>query len=84
MATNASPWWSGERVVRLCDVPGLLFDGPEEDRPSVSTIYRWSTAGTAGVRLRRFRATPHAWATTAQEVGRFQAALTELAGEVVR
>ena len=83
MRENANPWWTSEQPVLLRDVPRLLI-ADDDNRPSVSSVYRWTTAGCGGVRLRRFRVTPDTWATTREELTRFQAAQTELAGEVVR
>jgi hypothetical protein len=62
--------------VRLSKAPALLpptFDGSPVH---VTTIYRWTTQGIGGVVLRRFKV-GGAWATTAEELARFQFALTE-------
>lgn len=82
--SNMQPWWSAEDAVTLDRVPDLLPAGADGRRPTASSVYRWCVVGLAGIRLRRFRAAPGRWATTEQEVRRWQAALTELAGESVR
>jgi len=71
----AGPWWAGESPVRLSDLPRLLPPLPSGARTSIKSIYRWSTRGLGGVRLRRFK---HGggWATTAEELLRFQQART--------
>jgi hypothetical protein len=74
-------WWSSENPVRLSAVPHLIPSLPDGRPVSVATIYRWALKGVRGVRLRRFRATAGTWATTEEEVARFQRRLTDAAGE---
>jgi hypothetical protein len=62
--------------VRLSQAPALLPPAFGGGSVHAATIYRWCTAGIGGVVLRRFRA-GGCWATTAQELTRFQLALTE-------
>jgi len=52
-------------------------------RVSLASIYRWTgPQGSGGVRLRRFRAMgARGYATTLEELSRFQAALTALGGD---
>jgi hypothetical protein len=73
--TVAGCWWAGESPVRLSDLPRLLPPLPSGARTSAASIYRWTTRGLGGVRLRRFK---HGggWATTAEELLRFQQART--------
>ncbi|MBK9129705.1 MAG: hypothetical protein IPM13_18265 [Phycisphaerales bacterium] len=80
VVVRAAPWWVGERVMFLGTVPALLPRRAGGGQVSAETIYRWSRAGVGGVRLRRFRAAGRGWATTEEEVVRFQHAITELAG----
>jgi len=74
-----APWWTGEKPIRLGDVAKHVPRRPNGRRMSIQSIFRWTTAGVAGVRLRRFRA-PGCWATTVEEVHRFLAAVTEAEG----
>lgn len=77
---TAAPWWAGEDHVRLSDLPRMLPALPGTGQlVSLASIYRWTTAGLRGVRLRRFRCAG-SWATTAQELVRWQAAMTAAAG----
>lgn len=78
-ATDA-PWWGSETAVRLSDLPRHLPPLPKGRHVSVASVYRWTLAGVHGIRLRRFRAGGGAWATTLQELARWQAALTAAAG----
>lgn len=73
------PWWAGESSIRLGDVPRVLPPLPDGRRVSVASVYRWSTAGLRGVRLRRFRV-GHVWCTTVAELDRWSAELTRRAG----
>lgn len=71
----ASSWWAGEEQVRLSDLPRLLPPLPDGGRVSLASVYRWTTRGLRGVRLRRFRCAG-GWATTREELARWQAAMT--------
>lgn len=71
--SSPAPWWAGESPLSLTAAAEVV--GRDE-----STVYRWSTAGACGVRLRRFRRGPRGWATTHEELTRFAAAQTALAG----
>jgi hypothetical protein len=62
--------------VRLSKAPALLPPAFNDRSVHVATVYRWCTAGIGGVVLRRFKV-GGAWATTAEELARFQLALTE-------
>ncbi len=75
-SSPAAPWWASETPVRLSQAPALLPPAFGGGSVHAATIYRWCTAGIGGVVLRRFRA-GGCWATTAQELTRFQLALTE-------
>ncbi|MBL8738579.1 MAG: DUF1580 domain-containing protein, partial [Planctomycetes bacterium] len=50
-------------------------------RVSIASVYRWTTAGLHGVRLRRFRV-GGCWCTTTEELARWSAALTAAAEAV--
>lgn len=80
---SRAPWWSGETIIPLHEVPGRL-QRRRNGRPiHLATIYRWSSAaGVRGVRLRRFRpAGVRGYATTLEELERFAVALTALGGD---
>ena len=78
----AAAWWIGETPITFAAAP-KHFPERSDGRPiSVSAIYRYTTGGLNGVRLRRFKSGHH-WCTTVEEIGRWQAALTSLAGEEV-
>jgi len=77
------PWWSGESAIRLDQVPQHLPPRADGRRVSRASVYRHSTAGLHGVRLRRFRVDGRGWCTTLEELERFAGALTALAGEDV-
>ncbi len=79
-ATTCLPWWTGETPVPLGMVPNHLPPRSDGRQRSAATIYRWATVGAHGVRLRRYRTGPRGWCTTLQELQRFAAALTALAG----
>ena len=81
---TATPWWSGEEVLALHEVPHRIPPRTDGRRRSTSSVYRWSVAGVAGVRLRRFKAAGRGWATTAQELARWQAAVSAICGEAAR
>jgi hypothetical protein len=83
MRSSDTPWWRGEDEILLPNVPDHLPRRADGERVSVATVYRWATAGACGVRLRRFRVGPRGYATTAQELERFQVAQTVAAGEEV-
>lgn len=72
-------WWTGEDAVRLSSLPGLLPPRRDGRRISIATCYRYSLTGVCGVRLRRFRV-GGGWATTAQELARWQRAVTQAKG----
>jgi hypothetical protein len=76
------PWWAGEHVVPLHEVPNLLPRRRTGRLVSIASVYRWSQIGVLGVRLRRFKAAgARGFATTREEIDRFLAALTALGGE---
>lgn len=74
----ANQWWSGERQLRLSAVPHHVPYTASGRPVSLASVYRWTTAGMDGVRLRRFRVAGQ-WATTVEELARWQQALTEAA-----
>lgn len=82
MNKSTSSWWVGESPVPLALAPGHLPQRGSGRPVSVATVYRWSTVGVGGVRLRRFRGGGRGWCTSVEELQRFLAALTALAGEV--
>ena len=75
-----APWWSGQTAVLLSNAPDHLPARANGEKYSVPTIYRWTTAGANGVRLRRFRVGPRGWATTVEELQRFAVAMTTIGG----
>ena len=80
-AADRTPWWSGERVIPLKAAPQHLPERADGSRWSASAIYRWSSpTGKHGVRLRRFRTAPRGWMTTVEELTRYAAAMTAIAG----
>ncbi|MBL8737859.1 MAG: DUF1580 domain-containing protein [Planctomycetes bacterium] len=79
-AKSRAPWWTGESPIPLGAVPDHLPPRADGRQRSVATIYRWSSIGAHGVRLRRYRVGPRGWFTTREELHRFAAALTSLAG----
>lgn len=76
-------WWMNETHVPLALAPQHVPVRADGRRTSVATIYRWTTGGVQGVRLRRFRGGGRGWCTTVEELQRFLAALTALYEEVV-
>lgn len=74
-ARDTAPWWVGETGIRMSEVPGHVPAHPGGRRVSVATVYRWTTNGLNGIRLRRYRV-GSAWCTTVEELVRWQAALT--------
>lgn len=79
-ASTPEPWWLGETVVALHDLPGYLPRRANGAPVSPKTVQRWSRAGVAGVRLRVFCWGGRGHATTLEELGRWQEALTRLLG----
>src|SRR5262245_26376611 len=79
-AAAATPWWILETTIRFADVPDHLEKQGGGRRYDLSTVYRWSTVGVYGVRLRRFRTSPRGWCTTLEELQRFAAAMTSIGG----
>lgn len=75
---DSAPWWIGETPIALGAVPDHLPRRANGEPYSESSVYRACTRGCCGVVLRRFRSCGY-WATTVEEIGRWQAALTELA-----
>ena len=80
MSKNNNCWWAGEHAVPLALAPAHLPVRSDGRPVSVATIYRWTTAGVGGVRLRRFRGGGRGWYTTVEELQRLLVALTVLAG----
>lgn len=76
--TAAKSWWEGEQQLRLSQVPRHVPPRVDGRPVSLASVYRWTTAGLDGVRLRRFRVAGQ-WATTVEELARWQQALTEAA-----
>ncbi len=76
---EARPWWEGEQVVFLHQLPGLLPPRSNGKRISHKTAQAWARTGFAGVILRTFNV-GRARATTTQELARWQAAVTLLTG----
>ena len=74
----AAPWWEGEQQVFLAQVPAHLPLRSNGKPYTESAIRRWVNCGAYGIRLRAFQATPHAKATTIEELQRFQQALTAM------
>lgn len=72
-ATATLPWWASENEL-------TLREAAERSRRDQSTVFRWTTAGANGVRLRRFRRGPRGWLTTVEELDRFAQAQTAIAG----
>lgn len=64
--------------MRLSDLQRLLPPLPNGRPVSLASVYRWTTAGLRGVKLRRFRCAG-GWATTREELARWQAAQTAVA-----
>jgi hypothetical protein len=81
MSKTPNYWWAGEQAIPLALAPQHLPVRGDGRRVSVATVYRWTTAGVSGVRLRRFRGGGRGWCTTVEELQRLLAALTALAGE---
>ena len=79
-ASDAFPWWTGETQIRFSDLPRVLPRKPDGSRVSIASAYRYGLQGVRGVRLRRFRVGGNAWATTLEEVARWQRVLTVAAG----
>jgi len=77
-STRPACWWTGEHQTRLSDLPRYLPPLPDGRRVSIASVYRWTTAGLRGVRLRRFRI-GGVWCTTTEELARWSAALTAAA-----
>ena len=75
----AAPWWVGETAVRVTDLPRHLPPRPDGQRVSITSAFRYTLNGVSGIRLRRFRATAGTWATTLEELARWQAAITNAA-----
>jgi hypothetical protein len=73
------PWWRGETVIDLAEVPQHM---PERggSRVSMASVRRWHRFGVQGVRLRVFATGARSVATTVEELGRFQRALTTIRG----
>lgn len=72
----ASPWWVGETPVRVSDLPAHIPALPGGKKVSTASVYRYTTVGVRGIRIRRFRGVGNSWCTTLQELGRWQSALT--------
>lgn len=75
----AHPWWEGEQVVFLHQVPELLPPRSNGRRISTKTAQAWARVGYAGVILRTF-CVGRARATTREELARWQQAVTLLTG----
>lgn len=80
MSKHTNYWWADERTTPLALAPQHLPLRGDGHRISVATVYRWTTAGVNGVRLRRFRGGGRGWCTTVEELHRLLAALTAMAG----
>ncbi len=64
-------WWANERQVRMSVLPNHLVPNADGTRVTLPTVYRWTTHGIQGQKLRRFRI-GGAWGTTLEEVARWQ------------
>lgn len=74
-SSRGPSWWTGEDAICLSALPRHLPHRHDGRRISVATCYRYALSGVCGVRLRRFRV-GSGWATTLQEVSRWQRAVT--------
>ncbi len=81
MNKHTNFWWADEQAIPLAQAPQHLPQRGHGHFVSVATVYRWTTAGVNGVRLRRFRGGGRGWCTTVEELQRLLVALTTLAGE---
>jgi hypothetical protein len=81
ISTARKPWFAGEDPLALHEVPAEIPPRRDGDRISLATVYRWTLAGCCGIRLRRYKAGPRGYATTRQELQRFQQALSAICGE---
>ena len=77
---DQQPWWAKETPIRFSDLPNHLPRNADGTKVSLQSAYRYGLKGVAGLRLRRFRASGHAWATTLEELHRWQQKLTQTAG----
>ena len=80
-AADVGPWWVGEAVVLFLEVANRKLLGR---KMAVQSVYRLSTAGLPlgdgrRVRLRRLK-TAGGFATTREEIVRFQRELTRARG----
>ena len=80
---QSAPWFANEDALALHAIPSALPRRSTGRPVTLGTIYKWTTAGVRGVRLRRFRAGGRGFCTTKQELTRFLAALAALDGEAV-
>lgn len=80
-SSQLSPtWWAHETAIRFSDLPNYLPRKADGSKISLASAYRYGLNGVHGVRLRRFRAAGNAWATTLEELARWQRRLTQDAG----
>ena len=79
-AESSAPWWANETPVRVSCLPDILPRRDDGKKVSKATAFRLTLHGVGGVRMRRFRGAGNAWATTVEEVHRWQHCLTEAAG----
>lgn len=79
-SSHPNSWWAGEAHLWISDLPQHVPPLPNGKRVSIASVYRWTLTGVRGIRMRRFRCGGR-WATTEEELGRWQAALTQEAGQ---
>lgn len=72
-------WWLDEAKIRVSDIPSHVPTVVGGRKVSKATAWRWTLHGIRGLRIRRFRV-GGVWCTTLEELGRWQAALTDADG----
>ena len=75
-SSSHSSWWAGETHLWISDLPQHVPPLPNGKRVSIASVYRWTLTGVHGIRIRRFRCGGK-WATTHEELVRWQNALTQ-------
>ena len=77
-ATPCAIWFANEHKICVSDIPDHV-PRRKGKKPHRSVGYRWARSGSAGIRLRTFRAL--VLCTTVEELDRFFAAVTQAAEE---